>query len=217
VVGNTMRAPSRYRAPRRRWRRPYRRPAPYVYYGSRPRYRPVTIIVDHHLVYDRINRAERRMARLEGRVTRLNSWQAHRDLEQDARDMRGELAAIDRSSNRIRSWHHWEATQNRLHRLRWRLDGLQEDLAVGPQPTQVVRTAPVGVNAMSSNAFAKVEYEMQAASFRDDKLRVVRRVARDHWLTSAQARAMVRYVHHAEDKIEARVILEQRVVDPENM
>lgn len=211
VVGRTLHAPRRYR-------RPYR-PRARVYYQNRPRYRPVTLIVDHHFVYDRIARAERRMTRLEHRAARITTVDARRDLTVDAREMRSEIAALDRSADRIRSWYHWERSLDRIHRLRWRLDGVEHDLAVGrtdsaPAQAAPINSAPINATPISSEAFARIEYAMRAASFRDDKLRITREAAQDHWFTSAQARAMVRAVHAEGDKAEARAILAPRVIDP---
>lgn len=212
-TGRAARAPSRHRHDH--FRRS--RPAPvYRSYAPRPRWRPVVVIVDHDLVYDRIARAERRMSHLEGRAAHIQDWRERGALERESSDLHADLARLDRDADRIRSWYHWERSLDRIRSLRHRLGAVDADIAAGP----VRRVAPPAARprhyAVDAVQFAKIEHELEAATFRDDKLRVVRRIVQHHWFTSAQAQAVARKMHFSDDKVAALTLLHPRVVDPEN-
>lgn len=188
-------------------------------YHSRPRYRPVVVIVHHDRVYDGIRRAERRMRHLEERADRAGDSYVRREVARDAADMDRDLDRLDRDADRIRSWYHWERTVDRVDALRGRLRAVNATLAAAP-PRLTHR--PVGSSqphhgtAMPSARFERIEHELEAAPFRDDKLRIVRRIVRDGWFTSAQAKAVASSMHFGDDKVTALTLMHPRVVDPDN-
>lgn len=154
------------------------------------------------------------MSRLEGRAARIDNRHERRAVERDAEDMRADLAALDRDADRIRSWYHWERSNDRIQALRNRLSGINADVAAAVRH-RVHQERPRHA-AMRSARFEKIELELEAAPFRDDKLRIVRRIVRDGWFTSAQARAVAHRMHFSDDKVAALTLMHPRVVDPDN-
>ncbi len=57
---------------------------------------------------------------------------------------------------------------------------------------------------------------LEAASFRDDKLRVLRSAAAHHHFTCEQAATLARKLSFGKDQVDALVLLFPKVVDPEN-
>ncbi len=71
-------------------------------------------------------------------------------------------------------------------------------------------------NAMRSGDFAELLAQVKEASFKDEKLGLVRTATRDNWFTADQAKRLVAQFDFKDSKVEAAVALHSRIVDKGN-
>lgn len=70
--------------------------------------------------------------------------------------------------------------------------------------------------AATGAQLAALSESLRQASFRNDKMRVLRLAAPQHYFTSDQVRQLVEHFSFSSDKVEAIAMLHPRLVDPEN-
>lgn len=69
---------------------------------------------------------------------------------------------------------------------------------------------------MRSGDFAELLAQVKDASFKDEKLGLVRTATRDNWFTADQAKRLVAQFDFKDSKVEAAVALHPRIVDKGN-
>lgn len=69
---------------------------------------------------------------------------------------------------------------------------------------------------MRSGDFAELLAQVKEASFKDEKLGLVRTATRDNWFTADQAKRLVAQFDFKDSKVEAAVALHSRIVDKGN-
>lgn len=70
--------------------------------------------------------------------------------------------------------------------------------------------------AATGAQLAALSESLRQASFRNDKMRVLRLAAPQHYFTTDQVRQLVEHFSFSSDKVEAIAMLHPRLIDPEN-
>ncbi len=110
----------------------------------------------------------------------------------------------------------------RLRELERRVNELKARIfrakVIHPHPygPQVEPPPPAEPVAISGAEFARLVDSLREASFRDDKLRVLRAAAPEMHFTTAQARQLAELLTFGEDRVEALALLHPRLTDPQN-
>ncbi len=114
----------------------------------------------------------------------------------------------------------------RVEAIRARLDAIEHDLRSArqvrhrrwavPDIPDTPEPVPPAPTAASGAEMTRLLNSLRAASFRDDKLRVLREAAAGLRFRTAQTIQLVRTLNFGGDKVEAFVVLYPRLVDPEN-
>lgn len=91
---------------------------------------------------------------------------------------------------------------------------IREDRRDRPAPPPpVVEQAP---RAMTGAQLTSLSNSLRQASFRKDKMRVIRLAAPDNHFSTAQVKQIVEHFSFSSDKVEVLAMLHPRLVDPEN-
>ena len=86
-----------------------------------------------------------------------------------------------------------------------------------PSDTTSSTSVAQEVSPMSSTTLSQYWSKLESAPFRDDKMAVIREVARDVYLTGQQAELLVEGLTFSKDRREALVTLYPRLVNPEDI
>ncbi len=81
------------------------------------------------------------------------------------------------------------------------------------RPPPVVEEKP---RAMTGAQLTSLSNSLRQASFRKDKMRVIRLAAPDNWFTTAQVKQVVEHFSFSSDKVDVLALLHPRLLDPEN-
>lgn len=141
-----------------------------------------------------------------------------------------DLATLDRMLELVRDRRERQTFKDQLATLSTRVEALRAELRAGA-PARVNRdfdrrrrdrdrdAAPVVVAppaAATGAQMAKLQQSLNEASFRNDKVRVLRLAAPTMYFTTAQAKQISEAFSFSSDKVEVLTMLYPRLVDPEN-
>lgn len=141
-----------------------------------------------------------------------------------------ELATLDRMLELVRDRRERKALKGQLEATRAKLEALEAALQSAP-PLQRAQRRQVEKHIVVTEApppsepplepatgaqMARIQQSLHDASFRDDKLRVIRAAAREHHFSTAQARTLTEALAFGKDRVEVLALLHPRLIDPEN-
>jgi hypothetical protein len=120
-------------------------------------------------------------------------------------DMIDDLARIEGAADGCAS------VRDRIAELRGRMKALRDDLRGSSGGD-----APAGPSAMDDKTFDRLKKRVDAESFADAKLRVIREAASANYFRSAQVAALLRSVTMSNDRLSALEALAVHIVDRAN-
>jgi len=143
----------------------------------------------------------------------LKTFERMLDLVRDRRERKAlgdQLAAIGDRIGTLRSTLR-DGAPVEAQRRRDLRDDRREMRPVAAAP--VVEERP---RAITGAQLAALSNSLKQASFRKDKMRVIRLAAPQQWFSTAQVKQLVEHFSFSSDKVEVLAMLHPRLVDPEN-
>lgn len=151
-----------------------------------------------------------------------------RALETRVAVLAGDIETLDRMLELVRDRRERQTFKDQLAAVRTHLEDLRAELRDGA-PTRVERgdrrrgrgmEPPPVVEAPPAPAtgaeLSRLSNSLREATFRKDKMRVLRLAAPNMYFSTAQARQLVEHFSFGSDKVEVLAALYPRLVDPEN-
>lgn len=152
-----------------------------------------------------------------------------RALETRIAVLAGDVETLDRMLELVRDRRERQTFKDQLSAIRTHLDDLRGELRQGA-PTRVERdrdrrrgrpdAPPPVVEAPPAPAtgaeMTRLSNSLREATFRKDKMRVMRLATPNMFFSTAQARQIVEHFSFNSDKVEVLAMLYPQLVDPEN-
>lgn len=140
-----------------------------------------------------------------------------------------DLATLDRMLELVRDRRERQTLKDQLTTLSTRIDALRAEVRAGA-PVRVERrfdrrgrdrdrdATPVAAPPAPATGaqMTRLQQSLNEASFRNDKVRVLRLAAPTMYFTTAQAKQIAEAFSFSSDKVEVLAMLYPRLVDPEN-
>jgi hypothetical protein len=150
-------------------------------------------------------------------------------LRDDLRALAEDIRELHQVARHMRSRRARRALQRRIDRMERHLRRARKALKNAPElrrarrrprPPVVQQAAPppmVRHAKATGKQMNALLLSMEGASFRDDKLRVIRQAADANWYSTEQVRALAEQLAFGDDRVSAIVTLYPKLVDPENV
>ncbi len=146
-----------------------------------------------------------------------------RPLEARLKAMKRDLKTMKQMLELVRDKKGSKVLRSQIEALQASLDEALQELRTSVQlRPHLVRREPIKPppiprkQAATGAQMSRLMSGLQAASFRDDKMRIIRSAAKGHHFTCKQVARIVATLPFSEDKVEAIAALHPRLVDPAN-
>lgn len=147
----------------------------------------------------------------------LKTFERMLDLVRDRRERKAltdQLAAVsDRLAALRAELRDGAEVEARRRDIREDRRDMRDDRRDRRPPPPVAEVRP---QAMTGAQLTSLSNSLRQASFRKDKMRVIRLAAPENWFTTAQVKQIVEHFSFSSDKVDVLAMLHPRLIDPEN-